>query len=142
MFVTKNKQKIRKKYIKKITNQEQIKSKAKEGRMETGVAATATGQAASGQQQQQGESCLLLSLPYELLSSILLEIPTDKLYPSCFLVCKQLLATLLDGVAWQARCERDLHITERLYHSWYLTYKGKAIFIVQYRPTPCNIVQS
>jgi len=76
---------------------------------------------------KRGEGKLLLGLPRELLSAILLEIPTKEMYPSCFLVSKQFLETVLDEVAWEQRCLRELKITQRVKDSWFLTYQGIAL---------------
>ncbi|KAL6059290.1 hypothetical protein QOT17_014276 [Balamuthia mandrillaris] len=71
----------------------------------------------------------LEELPAEVLAMVFGFIPTDRLYPSCFLLSTTCLKAVLDELAWRTRCERDLGVTEHAEStsSWYWTYRDSRL---------------
>ena len=82
-------------------------------------------------EEDAGGESTLGSIPLELLSEILLFIPTQELYPSCFLVSKYFLKALELDVGWQSRCEQELVAREDESRSWKHAYRGTRFFLLE-----------
>lgn len=65
------------------------------------------------------------SLPLELWAYIFSFIPTNELYPQCFIISSLCHAAVTSETQWKDRCVRDLDVSETLPElSWRQTYKG------------------
>jgi len=65
-------------------------------------------------------------LPQEIWSMIFRWLPLDQLYPSCFLICKQLHNAVLSDASWELRCREDLGVTAKPQDipTWVALYQG------------------